>query len=102
MAGRGAAKAAPTAAARVTFLNMKTSSEGKKINASRHGRGRHSQRSEVSGRSAAVESGNRARNKDVVRVQRLRKQKIQRNEDGHAGRCHAGDFFEADALATQL
>src|SRR5882724_1980568 len=74
----------------------------KKIDTPRQGRGRQRRRSEEKRGSAAVERGNRARTEDIVRRQRLRKDKVQRSKDGDAGGRHTGDLFEADALVAQF
>ena len=49
-----------------------------------------------------MESGNRARTETKVHMLRLRKKKVQRKNRGDARWRHAGDFFEADALAAQF
>ena len=49
-----------------------------------------------------MEGGNRARTEDRVHGQWLRKEKLQRDEDGDAGRGDAGDLLEADAFVAEL
>ena len=49
-----------------------------------------------------MKGGKRARTEDIAHRQRMRKEKVQRDEDRDAGRGDAGDLLEADALVAQF